>query len=310
MTGKKIALVGVVIAAAVVIFFGMRFLPAGLPAGSLLTVDGHPVSEEELLFYMNDEKALAADYFARTYGADVSAGDAFWSAAFEGQTPLDYVKQTALDRLVRAKQTQLLMAERGLAEYRSFEQLSQDLAAENEKRAKMEETGETFYGLSSFDLYQYIDYVYDGHWPELVETQLALQDIPESELIALYESVPDQYTVMPDELKAAIGTPGERLEEKTLDRREISKEDADSQQFWDQLSASTPGETVSGVYQGEFVTGSLTEKPNTTLLPFEDVRENLRYTKAEEALRDLIARRAAEADIAYNQNLYNALTWR
>jgi hypothetical protein len=301
--------IALAVTVAVIILCGMRFLTPTLPADILLTVDGHPVSEAELLFYMQDEKALAADYFARTYGADVSAGDIFWAQEFDGQTPMDYVKQTALDRLVREKQTQLLYDERGIAEYKTFDELSEDLAVENEKRAAMEENGEIFYGLSEFDLYQYIGYVYDGHWPELVATQLEMTDIPDAELLALYEAAPENYTFLPDELKATISVTGEPQEERILDRRNISKEDVESQQFWDQLAASTPGEIVTGVYEGEFVAGTLTEKPESTIQPFEAVRENLLYSNAEESLRALIAQRADSAKIIYNHATYDSLTW-
>ncbi|EPY11479.1 hypothetical protein [Paenibacillus alvei] len=145
---------------------------AALPENWLFTVDGYAVTDEEYLFYISEQRAVTVDYFYRTYGAQVDEG--FWTRQYgeNQETPSEYAKKSAMTALLRVKQEQIIADERDIAPYKSFDELKSDMEDENKKRAKMEDIGDTYYGLPQLDLYQYMQYVSGARWPELVETQV------------------------------------------------------------------------------------------------------------------------------------------
>ncbi|MCY9762328.1 hypothetical protein M5X06_18045 [Paenibacillus alvei] len=279
-----------------------------LPDNWLFTVDGYAVTDEEYLFYINEQRAVTVNYFYRTYGAQVDEG--FWTRQYgeNQETPSEYAKKAAMTALLRAKQEQIIADERDIAPYKSFDELKSDMEDENAKRAEMENTGDTYYGLPVLDLYQYMQYVSDARWPDLVETQIEQTKMSDAELQVEYASRSAEYVRTADELTAMFATTGQALEEKVLNRLDISKEDTVSRNFWESLAAASVGETVIGKYMGEDVIATLMTKPEFTKLTLEEVKDSIIYGQAESNLRTLIATRADKAKITFNGNQFNELT--
>ncbi|KJB88186.1 hypothetical protein AZ66_08765 [Paenibacillus sp. E194] len=76
---------------------------AALPENWLFTVDGYAVTDEEFLFYINDQRAVTVDYFNRTYGAQVDEG--FWSRQYGAnqETPSEYAKKICDDCIAKGQ---------------------------------------------------------------------------------------------------------------------------------------------------------------------------------------------------------------
>ncbi|MBG9736994.1 hypothetical protein [Paenibacillus alvei] len=279
-----------------------------LPDNWLFTVDGYAVTDEEYLFYINEQRAVTVNYFYRTYGAQVDEG--FWTRQYgeNQETPSEYAKKAAMTALLRAKQEQIIADERDIAPYRSFDELKSDMEDENAKRAEMENTGDTYYGLPELDLYQYMQYVSGARWPDLVETQVEKTKMSDAELQVEYASRSAEYVRTADELTAMFATTGQEMEEKVLNRLDISKEDTESLNFWESLAAASVGETVIGKYMGEDVIATLMTKPEITKLTLKEVKDSIIYGRAESDLRTLIATRADKAKITYNGNQFDELT--
>ncbi|NEZ42867.1 hypothetical protein [Paenibacillus alvei] len=210
--------------------------------------------------------------------------------------------------LLRAKQEQIIADERDIAPYRSFDELKSDMEDENAKRAEMENTGDTYYGLPELDLYQYMQYVSGARWPDLVETQVEKTKMSDAELQVEYASRSAEYVRTADELTAMFATTGQEMEEKVLNRLDISKEDTESLNFWESLAAASVGETVIGKYMGEDVIATLMTKPEITKLTLKELKDSIIYGRAESDLRTLIATRADKAKITYNGNQFDELT--
>jgi len=270
-------------------------------------VDGYAVTDEEFLFYINDQRAVTVDYFNRTYGAQVDEG--FWTRQYgeNQETPSEYAKKSAMTALLRAKQEQIIADELDIAPYKSFDELKSDMLDENAKRAEMENTGDTYYGLPQLDLYQYMQYISGARWPDLVETQVKKTKMSDAELQDEYASRRAEYVRTADELTALFATTGQAMEEKVLSRMDISKEDTESRNFWESLAAASVGETVIGNYMGEDVIATLITKPVITKLTLDEVKDSIIYGRSESDLRTLLATRADKAKIVYKGNQFYEL---
>ena len=84
----------------------------------LLTVDGYGVTEDEFLLFLRDQKAATTNYYWVNYEMQ-SDGD-FWDTEVDGQTPIEYAKERALDAVVEAKEEFILADERGILEYQDY----------------------------------------------------------------------------------------------------------------------------------------------------------------------------------------------
>ncbi|KJB88185.1 hypothetical protein AZ66_08760 [Paenibacillus sp. E194] len=178
---------------------------------------------------------------------------------------------------------------------------------ENAKRAEMENTGDTYYGLPQLDLYQYMQYISGARWPDLVETQVKKTKMSEAELQDEYASRSAEYVRTADELTAMLAATGQAMEEKVLHRLDISKDDAESLHFWELLATASVGETVIGNYMGEDVVATLVTKPVITKLTLDKVKDSIIYGRSESDLRTLLATRADKAKIVYNGNQFYEL---
>ncbi|WP_068780639.1 hypothetical protein [Paenibacillus sp. GM2] len=281
-----------------------------LPENWLFTVDGYAVTDEEFQSYLNEQRAVTVDYFYRTYGAEVDQG--FWERRYgdNNETPSEYAKKAAMTALLRAKEEQIIADERKIAQYKSFAELKSAMEDENKKRAGLEDTGETYYGLPAFDQYQYMQYVSSARWPDLVETQVKKTKMSAAELQAEYASRSEEYVRIADELAVMFATNGQAMEQKILNRWDISKEDTESLDFWESLAAISVGETVTGKYMGEDAIATLLTKPEITRLTPEEVKDSIIYGRAESDLRTFIATRAEKAKIVYNGNDFGELAMR
>ncbi|MEK5416884.1 hypothetical protein [Paenibacillus sp. FSL L8-0708] len=288
------------------LMLGLTNKKAELPKNWIFTVDGYAVTEEEFQSFVKEQRAITVDYFFRTYGAQVD--ESFWTRQYgkNHETPSEYAKNSAMTALLMSKQEQFIADKRGIAPYQSFDELKSDMQEENVKRAKMDDSGETYYGLPQFDLYQYMQYLSGARWPDLIETQVKKTKMSDTELQVEYASKSADYVRVADKLTAALATAGQAKEEKVLNRLDISKEDTESLKFWESLAAASIGETVIGKYMGEDVIATLTTKPEITKLKLEEVKDSILYGSAESDLRALIAN-TNELKIVYNGNRFSEL---
>ena len=120
------------------------------------TVNGEPVTFDEMTMVMGSFRVETAAYFFSKYGLDFSHG--FWETEIDGITPLDYIKERALGFLTERKVQQQFIREQGMMGDFSHRAFLRDFEAENARREETVSEGGIVYGVTQFDPMTYYDY--------------------------------------------------------------------------------------------------------------------------------------------------------
>ena len=165
------------------------------PMATVAVVDGAPVALGELKMQFDRKRAEAVSHFTEGYGAD--AGDKhFWTTAFDGVTPRDYLIKISLDAVKREKAEQLLMQEYGMEDDITYEGFLKELKAENARRRQAKQNGEAIYGPEEYTPSAYWDYVMSNRRIRLDEKLFGAGgelEPDEETLRAYYEQIKDPY---------------------------------------------------------------------------------------------------------------------
>lgn len=290
----------------------------------VLSMNDIGVSAEEFMLFLQDEKAATATYFYQKYGAEDS--EDFWNKSYEGEIPIEFAKETAIEKLVNLKVEQELAVAYGLLESPLFEDIEREL--ENE---------DSMYGAESLNEYQqYMLY----HSKILIDTLTQFKNdssgLPEKDLEAYYED--HQFTMFKeaDEVKAIqigmVFTNNEpkdsvvaeitaqlqndssihELEEKyniTIQEKEYGPKegkDENASQLEMLLSSEAHtlgvGEVSDPVQYGEqYFIMMVTEKNEGKVKSFEEVKENIQNLLIEEAFNKMIEDNVRNAQIIFNE---------
>lgn len=119
---------------------------AGAAPTNVGTIDGAPVTSDELLFHMERVRpAIENEVLVATGSATVD-----WSAPLGETTAIDRLRTAALDEVARDRVVFELGFEHGLIPYEDFDGFEAALAETNTTRAAQLAEGEVVYGLTSF----------------------------------------------------------------------------------------------------------------------------------------------------------------
>lgn len=176
------------------------------PMATVATVDGAPVALGELKMQFDRKRAEAVSHFTETYGAD--AGDkGFWTTAFDGVTPRDYLIEISMAAAKREKTEQLLMQAYGIAEDITYEGFLNELEAENARRRQAKRNGEAIYGPEEYTPSAYWDYVMSNRRIRLDEKLFGVGgelEPDEETLKAYYEQIKEQYFKQMDDVELLV----------------------------------------------------------------------------------------------------------
>lgn len=272
----------------------------------LLTVDGYGVTEEEFTLFLRDQKAATANYYWVNY--EMQPDNEFWDTEVDGQTPTEYAKEKALAAVVEAKEEFILADERGILEYKDYDGMMEDMEAENEERARQQEEGEAFYGLTEYTLFTYYQYLSGNVRSELEKDQEEITDPTEEELKQVYEENKENLTlgtVYEYTVQYTDGT----VEEVSQNTRDIAKEDTTVEDLiYNYFSYMQAGETISGYsYHGETADITLKSIEDLGYMSYEEAEDSLRVFFARSEISSLIAERVENAEIVFDQERYDAL---
>ncbi|MDQ0877376.1 hypothetical protein QFZ77_006035 [Paenibacillus sp. V4I3] len=145
---------------------------------TVFTVNGEPVSKDEFLNVMPGLRANVFSYFVQKYGVTDSAK--FWTTTFQGEIPIEVLKQKTLDKLKRIKTEQIVMKSNGIASDISYSGFLDNLKAENERRKKAVEKKQVIYGPQQFDATGYYDILHGNRMEEL-KNKLADKELSSNE---------------------------------------------------------------------------------------------------------------------------------
>ncbi|GAA3773762.1 hypothetical protein GCM10023083_08490 [Streptomyces phyllanthi] len=116
------------------------------------SVDGHPVTRDELLFHMRRLAPTVQNELRNKYRL---TGTVDWNAKAGDRTALQRLETRALDEIRQDKTTLILAKEQGLVDSVDHADFLAELAQENESRAKAVAEGRTVYGVARFSPEEY-----------------------------------------------------------------------------------------------------------------------------------------------------------
>ncbi|QFR01996.1 hypothetical protein F9278_44020 [Streptomyces phaeolivaceus] len=118
----------------------------------IATLDGHPVTRDELLFHMRRLAPTVQNELRNAYGL---GGTLDWNAKAGGRTALQRLESRALDEIERDKTVLVVAEEQGLVDSVDHADFLTELAKENESRAEAVAAGRTVYGVTEFSPDEY-----------------------------------------------------------------------------------------------------------------------------------------------------------
>ncbi len=296
------------LALATIVFSGMVMAKGAGDSDSkpLLTIDGEAVPEAEFQFFLQDERALTANNYYLKYGAD--GGVDFWDTAFDGKTPLESAREQALDKLLRAKMEALIAVENKVIEADiSYESLMKNRQEKNEQRDEQMEQGETFYGLSFYDEYQFYNYERNEVWAKLLKWKVE-QDKPDDKLLMeLYKKEKEIFN-MGHQLEYMVLRADGSTHLYDLSEDDISKGDTQTLYLWYELAKLEPHEQLTQVeYKGEMVDVLLLSKKSRGYRTFQEAKGVLLQLYGEEQLLKQVEERISQATIEINEEPFSKL---
>ena len=196
--GKRFALVLSIISVVLVVAFvlGIVFVKDTKinDTDVIATVNGYDITAVELQNQMMAQKG----YVIEEYGDDFETIDEkFWTADVGGTTPIEILRERALDFLTRYKVEQQIAVENGILkkENTTYEFFLEAMRRENQDRSQKIASGQVVYGVKEYTESSYFTYVYSNlqieNKEKLGKKGNALY-ADDKELSAWYESVKEE----------------------------------------------------------------------------------------------------------------------
>lgn len=162
------------------------------------TVNGESIYSKEFQNCLTDGSAVVYNYFYNKYEADYN--EDFWNTDFEGEVPIEMLKEATLKSLVATKVQQSLMKKYNLWADTSYPSFLKELDEENKRRQKAHENGEVIYGPIEYDEMNYFSYVFSNKLIELKKKLSEEQDLSKGDITEFYEEIKDEFYKIEDTL--------------------------------------------------------------------------------------------------------------
>jgi len=190
---KPFPIKAVIIAACAVVILGAAACGLGfaLSVHSLTvvaTVNGEPVTYGEYSHYLAADRATTASKFLSS-GAQNGAD--FWTTPVNGQTPLDALKQTALNDAVKSKVQQMIARDNGVISDISYSAFVSAWKAQNADRAQNLADNQPIYGPQQYTESVYYDVNLSNLQSDTINAIAADAAYTDDQLRQLYEQEKD-----------------------------------------------------------------------------------------------------------------------
>lgn len=156
----------------------------------VMEIAGQPVVKAEYQMIVDSCQAK----IKQQYDTDTVNRKDFWTDGEQGERPIDKIMQLAGEALISNKTVAQLAGEKGIAAKLDYLSLAAQQEGENTERKAAGESGEVVYGLTSFGIREYYDYIYTQAEYELIEILKGEQHISDEELKAIYQENQEEYT--------------------------------------------------------------------------------------------------------------------
>ncbi len=269
----------------------------------VLRIDSYTVTQAQFQNTMQEYRANTYSYFAEKYG--VQDGPDFWETAYDGVTPLDYVKEQAKTDLTEKAVRLSMLAENDILTEISYADFQKNREQENKQRKAAVAQGKVIYGPVEYGQREYEIYILSNKQIELkrILEQSVLQS-SEAELRVYYEKNKEVKYKIPDTV--VVDADGTLLEFTPQLSRHDSTEYPEIHRAAMEM---TPGEKKTVfLADGESVSVACKRRTENGYMSFEDALDSVRQALTDEKFEGLVQNRIAEATITVNQAIYDRLT--
>lgn len=296
----------------------------------VMEIAGQPVVKAEYQMIL----AAHETDVERQYDTDTVNREDFWTMELENGTPLQQVMQLAEEDLRNKKVVAQLVKDSGIEMDTDYLAIMAQMETENGRRENGEESGETVYGLTSFGIENYYDYIYTQVEYELMEKLKQQQAISDEELEKAYRENQELYTSDVRVKMLVAETSVKTGEERVLQVAEEMKSQTDIDRLADQypdisfyqilMSSLDMQEGKSGAYMQRWLTASAMqpgevcapfgigenlmamrclERTEQAVQPFEEIKGILENDVRAQLAQEEIAKKAGQADIRYEEEV-------
>jgi hypothetical protein len=299
-------------------------------------IDGEPLTLAEFQLSLAVNRAKVSAYFHSKYGASTDAE--FWTANYEGEVPLDKLRQDALADAVASKMPQIVAKENQIITDISYEGFLNRLHAENERRARAKRDKAVIFGPVRYSKADYYHIVNSNTAGELKKALHWQSRFPEEELEGYYQANKERYKKQDLIELLKISATGEQAKEilklmkEDIDRgmgaeAAASKYAADANFEYLSMDADTARSDalvhpilhtkvtdlteggITDVFQenGAYILARCIKRSPAGYLQFHEVKEAIISHLGAQAYDRMIDERIRDADVAVNTETYQRI---
>lgn len=307
----------------------------------LILVNDYPITYKEYEKVLLENRAIVQSYFNNTYEAEYDRD--FWISNYDGETPLEVLKDVTLQQLIYRKIEQIAALNYGIADEISYESFLEELDTENMRRKEGIEEGRIIYGPVEFTLEEYYSYVQRDLIVKLKEKMEADMELADSQLILHYEKEKDKLfkkingvtvkkvslSFTDDQKTIAYGNmenlyskinSGEDIEEdKANDSISINQisfdvyntkfDNPDFVRYFDEIRKLEINQLSPIINEGnKFVFFQLISKTETDYYTYKEVKDSVIKSYIETYYESFIDAKVGEAVVIKDEELYKKIT--
>jgi len=159
----------------------------------ILTINQHKVTIDEFNVFLQDSKAITISYFQNKYNAEYNKD--FWQTSFQGETPIEHLKNRALKKLKEYKVEQIMMLEEGVVEEINHQYFLKAYGEENLLRQQKLNSNEPIYGPKQYQALEYFQYSHTLNRQKLIDKLVleARKEHTEEFFESYYEKIKTKY---------------------------------------------------------------------------------------------------------------------
>lgn len=300
----------------------------------VMEIAGQSVVKEEYQMIL----AAHQTEIERQYDTDTVNHKDFWTTEQEGGTPLQQLMQLAETDLTEKKVIAKLAKDYGIAAKTDYLSIAAEMEEENGRRENGEDSGEVVYGLDSFGIENYYDYIYTQIGHALTEKLKQEQTVSEEDLENVYRENQKLYTSEVSVKMLVAETSVETGQEQMLQAAEEMKTETNPDvlashysniRFYElAMSSLNMEEGKSGAYMQRWLTASVMqpgdvcqpmgiggnlmamrclERSEQAVQPFEEIKGILDSDVRAQMAQEEIAGEVERADVRYEQEVLHQI---
>lgn len=152
---------------------------------TVATVNGVPITVQEILPRLTANRAEIFAYFKKQYNAEPDEN--FWNSSYKGEVPLEKLKKAAVDDCINIKIQQILSRDMEIIADISYSKFLKDLKAENDRRKKAIKNKQVIYGPEQYKEVTYFSVLFSNMTHELKKRIGSTFEISDEEIKSYYD---------------------------------------------------------------------------------------------------------------------------